>query len=73
MWVKAVNPENRVVDTIGDRIGAVLLGKLRDTAKAERAQNRIVKGGGPGDVCDSNTGMVDHCVRSLSLHFSYVT
>jgi hypothetical protein len=61
MWVKAVNPENRVIDTIADAIGAVVHGKLHDPAEAERAQSRIVKGGGTGDVRDTDPCMVDHC------------
>ena len=61
MWVKAVNPENRVIDTIADAIGSVVLGNLRDPAETERTQSRIVKGGGTGDVRDTNACMVDHC------------
>jgi hypothetical protein len=44
MGVKAVNPEDRVIDTIANAIGPVVLWKLRDPAQAERAQSRIVKG-----------------------------
>src|SRR5450432_1757057 len=60
MGVKAINPEDRVIDTIADAIGPVL-GNLDHPAGAERAQSRIVKGGGTGDVCDANACVVDHC------------
>jgi len=39
---------------------------LHDPAEAERAQSRIVKGGGTADVRDSNASVVDH-LRVLSL------
>jgi hypothetical protein len=67
MWVKTVNPENRVIDTIANAIGSVVLGKLHDPMEAKRAQSRIVKGGGTGDVRDSNSGVVDRCdvLRSI--------
>jgi len=58
--VKAVNPENREIDTIADAIDPVVFGKLHDPMEAERAQSRIVKGGGTGDVRDSNAGVIDH-------------
>ena len=61
MWVKAVNPEDRVIDTITDAISPVVLGELRDPPEAERAQSRIVKGGGTTDVPNSNACVVDHC------------
>jgi len=61
MGVKAVNPENRVIDTIADAIRPVFLGNLRDPAEPERAQNYIVKGGGARDVRDTDTSVVDHC------------
>jgi hypothetical protein len=61
MRVKAVNPEDWVIDTIADVIGPILLGNLHDPAEAERPQSRIVKGGGTGDVRDSNARVVDHC------------
>jgi hypothetical protein len=44
MWVKAVDPENGVIDTIADAIGPVALRKLHDPAQAECAQSRSVKG-----------------------------
>src|SRR5438552_10732577 len=66
MWVKAVNPENRVIDPIANAISPVVLGELHDPAEAERAQSRIVKGGGTADVRDSNPGVVDHCASSVS-------
>jgi len=67
VWVKAVNPENREIDTIADAIGPVL-GKLHDPTEAERAQSGIVEGGGTRDVRDSNAGVIDHCgiLRVLS-------
>ena len=60
MWVKAVNPENRVIDTIADAIGPVVLRKLHDPVQAKCVQSRIVKGRGPGDVRDTDARMVDH-------------
>jgi len=42
---------NRLVDTIADAIGSVVLGNLHDPTEAERAQSRIIKGGGTGDIC----------------------
>jgi hypothetical protein len=62
MGVKAVNPENRVIDAIAD---AGVLGKLHDPAQAECAQSRIVKGGGTDNVRDTDAGMVDHYDQSL--------
>jgi hypothetical protein len=62
MRVKAVNPENRVIDAIAD---AGVLGKLHDPAQAECAQSRIVKGGGTDDVRDTDPGMVDHYDQSI--------
>jgi hypothetical protein len=35
MWVKAVNPESRIFDTIADGIGSVGRRKLRDAAEVE--------------------------------------
>lgn len=58
--VKAVNPENQVIDTMADAIAALLLGQLHDPAQAKRAQSGIVKGGGTGDVRYTNACMVDH-------------
>jgi len=58
--VKAVDPENRVIDTIADAIGPVVLRKLHDPAQAKCAQSRIAKGRGPGDVRDTDARMVDH-------------
>jgi len=60
MWVKVVNPESGVVDTIADSIGPVVLGKLRDPAQTERAESRIVKGSGTGDIRDTDACMVNH-------------
>jgi hypothetical protein len=61
MWVKAVDPEDRVIDTIADAIGSVVRGKLLDPAEAERTQSPIVKGGRMFNVRDSNARVVDHC------------
>src|ERR1700677_2647150 len=60
VWVKAVNPEDREIDTVADAIGPVVLGKLHDPVESECAQSRIVKGGGKRDVHDSNAGVIDH-------------
>jgi hypothetical protein len=65
MWVKAVNPENRVIDTIADGIGPVVLGKLHDPAQTERAESRIVKGG-TGNIRDTDACMVNHDESSYS-------
>jgi hypothetical protein len=46
VWLKAVNPENREIDTIADAIGPVVLGKLYDPTEAECAQSRTVKKAG---------------------------
>ena len=60
VWVKAVNPVNGVIDTITNAIGPVVFGKLHHPAEAKHTQSCIVKGGGAGDVRDSNAGVVDH-------------
>jgi hypothetical protein len=60
MRVKAVNPENRVIDAIADGVGSVVLRKLRDPPEAECAQDRVVKRCGTGDIRDTNARMVDH-------------
>jgi hypothetical protein len=60
MGVKAINPEYWVIDSIHRRISPVVLGNLHHSAQAERAQRRIVKNGGPINVCDSNACVVDH-------------
>jgi hypothetical protein len=60
MGVKAINPEYWVIDSIPDAISPVVLGNLHHSAQAERAQRRIVKNGGPINVCDSNACVVDH-------------
>ena len=60
MWVKAINPEDGVIDTVTDSISPVVFGKLHHSAEAKHTQSCIVKGGGAGDVCDSNAGVVDH-------------
>jgi hypothetical protein len=65
VWVKAVDPENREIDTIADAIGPVVLGKLHNPTEAECAQSRIVKDGGTGDVRDSNACVIDHCASSV--------
>ena len=59
--VNAVNPVNGVIDTITNAIGPVVFGKLHHPAEAKHPQICIVKGGGAGDVRDSNAGVVDHC------------
>jgi hypothetical protein len=70
--MEAVNPENRVVDTIADAIRSVVLGDLRDPTEPERAQNYIVKGGGTGDVRDTDACMVDHRkILNLLTHWSH--
>ena len=61
MGMKTVDPENRIIHTVADAIGPVVLGKLHDPAQAERTRRCIVKGGGTGDVGVSNAGVVDHC------------
>ena len=61
MWVKAVNPEDGVTDTITNAIRPVVFGKLHHPAEAKHTQSCIVKGGGAGDVRDSNPGVVNHC------------
>ena len=61
MWMKAVDPENRIIDTIAHAISPVVVGNLHDSAMTESAQSGIVKGGGTGDVRDSNASVVDHC------------
>jgi hypothetical protein len=66
LWVKAVNPENRVIDTIADGISPVVLRELHDPAEAERTQSHIVKGGGTADVRDSNASVVDHFASPVS-------
>jgi hypothetical protein len=58
MWVKAVDPEDRVIDAIADAIGPVLR-KLHDPVQAKCAQSRIVKSRGPDDVRDTDARMVD--------------
>jgi hypothetical protein len=61
MWVKAVDPEDRVIDTIADAIGPIVRGKLLNPAEAEGTQCPIVKGGRMFNVRDANAGVVDHC------------
>jgi hypothetical protein len=61
VWVKAVDPENRVIDSIANAVGTVVLRKLHNPAKAERAQGSIVEGGGTGDVGDTDARMIDRC------------
>ena len=58
--MKAINPEDGVIDTVTDSVSPVVFGKLHHSAEAERTQSCIVKGGGAGDVRDSNAGVVDH-------------
>ncbi len=58
--MKAVNPENRVIDTIADAVSPVVWGKLNDPAQPESAQCSIVKGGGSSDVRDTDTRVIDH-------------
>jgi hypothetical protein len=60
MRVKAINPENRIIDTIADAIGPVVLRELHGPPQTERAQGRIVKGGGTGNVRDTDPSMVEH-------------
>ena len=60
MRVKAVDPEDRIVDAVADAIGAVVRGKLHDPTQTECAQRRIVECGGAGDVRDTDAGMVEH-------------
>ena len=45
--VKAINPEDGVIDTITDAIRRVVFGNLHHPAAAEHTQSRIVKGGRP--------------------------
>jgi hypothetical protein len=61
MWVKAVNPENRIIDSIANAVGPVVLRKLHEPAEAERAQRCIIKDGGTADIRDTDTCMIDHC------------
>jgi hypothetical protein len=61
MWVEAVDPEDRVIDTLADAIGPIVRGKLLDPTEAERTQSPIVKGGRMFNVRDSNAGVVGHC------------
>jgi hypothetical protein len=61
VWVKAVNPENREINTIADAIGPIALWKLHYSTEAECAQSRIIKDGGTGNVRYSNAGVIDHC------------
>src|SRR5215472_9307343 len=58
--VKAVNPENRVVDAVPNAVDSGALGKLHDPGEAKGAQSRIVKSGRTADVRDSDAGVVDH-------------
>ena len=53
MWVKAINPEDGVIDTITNAIRPVVFGKLHHPTEAKHTQSCIVKGGGAGDVRDS--------------------
>ena len=60
MRVKAVNPENRVVNAVADTIGPTVVRHLHHAAHAKRAQSGVVKRGGTTDVRDSNSGVIDH-------------
>jgi hypothetical protein len=60
MGVKAVDPEDRVIDTIADAVGPHVFGKLHGPAKAERAQGCIIESSGTGHVCDADACVVDH-------------
>ncbi|SIT40134.1 hypothetical protein BN2476_240003 [Paraburkholderia piptadeniae] len=60
MRVKAVNPENRVIEAVADAIGPAVARHLHHAAHAKRAQSGVVKRGGTMDVRDSNSGVIDH-------------
>jgi len=51
----------RVIDTIPNAVRPVVFGKLHHPAEAKHTQSCIVKGGGAGDVHDSNPSVVNHC------------
>ena len=67
MWVKAVNPEDGVIDTITNAIRPVVFGKLHHPAEAKHTQSCIVKGGGVGDVRDSNPSVGQSLRRPPSI------
>jgi hypothetical protein len=59
--MKAVNPKNRILDTIANAIGPVVVGELDGPAQPKRAQSRVIKGRGTDDIRDTDACMVDHC------------
>jgi hypothetical protein len=61
VWMKAVNPENREINTIANAIGPIVPRKLHHSTEAKCAQSRIIKDGRTGNVRDSDAGMIDHC------------
>jgi hypothetical protein len=58
--MKAIDPENRILDTIADGIGSIVFGKLHDPAQTERAKSRVIKSRGPANLRDADTRMVNH-------------
>jgi hypothetical protein len=68
MRVKPVNPENRIIDPIADRIGSFILRNLHNAAQAKCAEGRIIKNSRTGDVRDSDACVVDHCNLLISLN-----
>jgi hypothetical protein len=70
--MKAVDPKYRMLDTIADAIGSIILWNLHDSAQTESAKSGIVKSCRPADVRDANASVVDHATLSLVLVWAIV-
>jgi hypothetical protein len=64
--MKAVNPEDRVLDTIADAISPIVLGNLHNPAEAERTKSGIVKSRRPANVGNADSCVVNHVAPSLA-------
>src|SRR6185436_1466854 len=58
--MKAINPEDGVIDSVSNCIGAIARRKQRDPPQAQCAQDGVVELGGPSDVRNTDARVVDH-------------
>jgi hypothetical protein len=62
VWVISIDPEDGIIETVADAVSPRVIGHLHNSAHTKRPQSDVVEGGGTADVCDSNAGVVNHCI-----------
>jgi hypothetical protein len=62
MWMKAIDPEHRMVQAVTDTVGTQVFGDLCDPSHTECTQRSIVKVRGSTNVGNPDSSVIDHGV-----------